>query len=134
MSNFAGSSVTATSSSSNYVKQALDLLPRREDEEKVAMTAGEVRAEDGDDPKQKLFGFAIGMKRVRESVGDDGGRVHGDPMQMDGEVKSEPSDGDVEIIDDDDDGGDGGRGRPWISRWSKDSVTAMVETNCTKTP
>lgn len=136
MSNFAGSSVTATSSSSNYVKQALDLLPRREDEAKVAVTAGEVRAEDSDDPNPKLFGLAIGMKRVREE--DEGGRVDDDPMQMDAEVKSEPSDGDVEIDDDDEDDddrdGDEERVRPWITRWSKTSVSSMVENKCTKTP
>lgn len=135
MSNFAGSSVTATCSSSNYVKQALDLLPRMEHEAKVAVTAGEVRGEDSDDPNPNLFGLAIGMKRGREE--DGGGRVDDVPMQMDAEVKSDPSDGVVEIDDDHDDDdrdGDEERVRPWITRWSKTSGSSMVENKCTKTP
>ncbi|XP_021730116.1 heat stress transcription factor B-2a-like [Chenopodium quinoa] len=92
MNNFAttqGNS-SATSSSTNCMKQALDLLPRKELE-------GVRNSHDSDRPK--IFGVPIGMKRGREEEGDeDGGEgegvvhVQGDMMETDIQIKCEPLD------------------------------------------
>lgn len=120
MSNFTGSDATATSSSTNCVKQALDLLPRREGVGKICVTGGE----DSNSPnlKQKLFGVPIGVKRVREGEVEEG-----EKMQMDKEVKSEPSNNVLHLEIDHHD--DCNQDRPWINRWSKTTTSSTVEKN-----
>jgi len=118
MSTFANSQATVTSSSTSTAKQALDLLPRKEVERDIWVSAGEVKVEDNSkSPNPKLFGVPIGMKRAREGETERAAQVHDDPMQTDhNEVKSEPSDADPEV----DNGLDNShkQDRPWISRWS----------------
>lgn len=112
MSNFANShGAVITGSSTNRVKQALDLLPRGPADGEICVTAGEIKAE----PNTKLFGVPIGMKkRVREEESEGATQVYDDPMQMDMEVKSEPSDDANPEIDDENHDHD----RLLISRWS----------------
>lgn len=111
MTNFASSqgSSTATSSSTNYMKQALDLLPRKvaEGGDGINITGGELSPSPS--PSPKIFGVPIGMKRVREGKGVVQVQQDG-MMQLDMEIKSEPSDFDG-VIDYDDN-----QESPWLKQ------------------
>ncbi|KNA17086.1 hypothetical protein SOVF_083250 [Spinacia oleracea] len=109
MTNFATSqgNTTATSSSTNCMRQALDLLPRKELEVVV----------DVERPKSpKIFGVAIGMKKRGRGEGEGDGegfgvtRVQGDMMETDVEIKCEPLDGNGEIDDDEN------QETPWLKQ------------------
>lgn len=116
MTNFVNSQATVTSSSTSIAKQALDLLPRKEAEGEICVTADELKVEkNSKSPNPKLFGVTIGMKRGREWERESATQVHDDPMQTDPDVKSEPSDADPEV---DNHNVNHKQERPWISRWS----------------
>ncbi|CAO2838881.1 unnamed protein product [Amaranthus hypochondriacus] len=91
MTNFATSqgNITATSSSTNSIKQALNLLPPMDFECAVTVTAGEGSGSES----PKIFGVPIGLKRVREEGSDeDVVKVQDDMMETDCELKCEPCD------------------------------------------
>ncbi|KMS99029.1 hypothetical protein BVRB_3g066350 [Beta vulgaris subsp. vulgaris] len=111
MTNFATSegNTTATSSSTNCMKQALDLLPPN------LISAGEGQGSGSESPK--IFGvpigigIGIGMKRVREEEGVVQVQVQDDMMETDIEIKCEPSDVGG-IIDE----GDNQNTTPWLQQ------------------
>ncbi|KAL2920621.1 Heat stress transcription factor B-2a [Bienertia sinuspersici] len=105
MTNFATSqgNNTATSSSTNCMKQALNLLPHKAMEVVeggngcvMNVTGGDVSPSPSPSPSPntKIFGVPIGMKRVREGDEESLGvmQVQENVMQMNMEIKSEPSD------------------------------------------
>ncbi|CAO2821151.1 unnamed protein product [Amaranthus hypochondriacus] len=93
MTNFATSqgNTTATCSRTHCMKQALDLLTRKEFESPVLFSIGE----DSESESPKIFGVPIGMKRAREEGSDKGVvKVQADLMKTNCEIKLEPSDSD----------------------------------------
>ncbi|GAB4826378.1 hypothetical protein Ancab_009243 [Ancistrocladus abbreviatus] len=117
MSNYASSDMQ-----SEVVMRPLELLPPKQLEEEIGVTAAggrtlkvEAAVERG--PSPRLFGVAIGTKRVREG-GCDGmtRQLNGGAMEVDVEVKSEPLDDENGDENDEEDGGGHREESPWLLR------------------